>query len=255
MNQVFNNLVINSVHAMPKGGTVHVGFENVIVQEHAVGSLKAGDYVKITVRDEGTGITQDKLSKIFEPFYSSKTAGTGLGLATVLSIINRHEGTISVESKPGVGTTFTIFIPAVREAVAPASKGVHGVQAGHGRVLVMDDEELVRNAAGSILRELGYEVAFARDGKEAVELYLNAEKEQKPFDVVIMDLTIPGGVGGKEAIKNLTAVSPNAKVIVSSGYSKDPIMANYKKYGFSGVVCKPYNVQEISEEILRVLKE
>ncbi len=255
MSQVFNNLIINSIHAMPKGGTVHIGFENAAIQENPASSIKPGDYVKITVRDEGTGIPENKLSKIFEPYYTSKASGTGLGLATVLSIINRHEGNISVESKLGVGTTFTLFVPAVRGALSPAFEGVSRVHAGHGRILVMDDEELIRNVAGHILKDLGYDVAFAKDGKEAIETYLNAEKEQKPFDVVIMDLTIRGGVGGEEAVKNLIAVAPAAKVIVSSGYSKDPVMADYKRYGFCGVVCKPYNAQEISEEIARVLKK
>ena len=255
MSQVFNNLILNAIHAMPKGGTVHIGFENAAIQEHPAGPVRPGDYVKITVKDEGTGIPENSLSKIFEPYYTSKASGTGLGLATVLSIINRHEGNISVESKLGVGTTFTIFVPAVRDAVSPVFEGVGPVHAGHGRILVMDDEELIRNVAGHILKDLGYDVAFAQDGKEAVEVYLNAEKERKPFDVVIMDLTIPGGAGGEEAVKNLIAAAPAAKVIVSSGYSKDPIMADYKKYGFCGVVCKPYNAEEISEEVARVLKK
>ncbi len=255
MGQVFNNLILNSIHAMPNGGTVHIGFENVTIQENLASPLKPGDYVKIIFRDEGTGIPEDSLSKIFEPYYTSKAAGTGLGLATVLSIISRHEGNISVESKLGAGTTFTLFVPAVRDAASPVSEGVGPVHAGHGRILVMDDEELIRNVAGHILKDLGYDVAFAKDGKEAVEAYVNAEREQKPFDVVIMDLTIPGGAGGEEAIKKLKAVAPAAKVMVSSGYSKDPIMADYKKYGFCGVVCKPYNAEEISEEVARVLKK
>ncbi len=255
ISQVFNNLVINSVHAMPNGGAVHVSFENVTISENNVFLLKSGDYIKITFRDEGIGIPKESLSKIFEPYFTTKTGGTGLGLATVLSIINRHEGHVSVESKVGIGTTFTLFVPALRGTISPVPQEVKPVHRGHGRILIMDDEELVRNVAGDILIDLGYDVAYAKDGNEAVEVYLEAEKEQNLFDVVIMDLTIPGGMGGKDAVKKLQAVAPAAKVIVSSGYSKDPIMAEYEKYGFCGVVCKPYDANEISEEISKVMKK
>ena len=254
IGQVFNNLTINAIHAMPNGGTVHIAFENATVQENNIASLKPGDYVKITFRDEGMGIPEERLSRIFEPYFTTKEIGTGLGLATVLSIINRHEGAISVASKAGAGTTFTLYLPAKRDTLSPAAREVKPVQAGHGRVLIMDDEELVRSVAGDILTELGYEVAYARDGREAIEAYLKAERETNRFDVVIMDLTIPGAMGGKEAVKSLHAVAPDAKVIVSSGYSKDPIMAEYEKHGFCGVVCKPYDVGEISGEIAKVLQ-
>jgi two-component system, cell cycle sensor histidine kinase and response regulator CckA len=254
MNQVFNNLIINSIHAMPAGGTVHINFENVAINEKEVASLKAGDYVKITFRDEGSGIPEDKLAKIFEPYYTTKADGSGLGLATVSSIIKRHEGHVTAESALGVGTTFTIFIPALKDTISPVSEEVKGAQTGHGRVLIMDDEAIIRKVAGDILNELGYEAAFACDGKDAIEVYLRAEKEKKPFDVVIMDLTIPGAMGGKEAVKKLQSICHHAKVIVSSGYSMDPIMAEYEKHGFCGVVCKPYNAREISEVISKVLK-
>jgi PAS domain S-box-containing protein len=253
ISQVFNNLIINAVHAMPKGGAVHLAFENAVVKEHNAASLKAGDYVKITFRDEGTGIPEEHLPKIFEPYFTTKTNGSGLGLATVLSIVNRHDGKISVESKAGAGTTFTVYIPALRDTVSPVTQEVESVQAGQGKILIMDDEELVRDVAGHILSELGYVVEYARDGKEAIAVYLKAAREQNPFDVVIMDLTIPGGMGGKDAVKSLQALAPDAKVLVSSGYSRDPIMAEYEKYGFCGVVCKPYDVGEISGEISRIM--
>ncbi len=253
ISQVFNNLIINAVHAMPKGGAVHLAFENAVVKKHNAASLKAGDYVKITFRDEGTGIPEEHLPKIFEPYFTTKTNGSGLGLATVLSIINRHDGKISVESKAGAGTTFTVYIPALRDTLSPVTQEVKSVQAGQGKILIMDDEELVRDVAGHILSELGYVVEYARDGKEAIAVYLKAESEQNPFDVVIMDLTIPGGMGGKDAVKSLQALAPDAKVLVSSGYSRDPIMAEYEKYGFCGVVCKPYDVGEISGEISKIM--
>ncbi len=254
ISQVFNNLIINSVHAMPKGGAISIVFENAVLQEHNAQGLNAGDYLRITVSDEGTGIPEEIRDKIFEPYFTTKTGGSGLGLATVLSIIHRHEGRVSAESKHGNGATFLIYLPAIRDTQSPVSEGMNGVQAGQGRILVMDDETLILNVAVGILNELGYEVAVARDGKEAIEAYQKAEREQQPFDVVIMDLTIPGGMGGKEAVRNLHAAAPNARVVVSSGYSMDPIMADYETFGFCGVVRKPYNANELSEVIARVRK-
>ena len=255
ISQVFNNLIINAVHAMPNGGAVHLSFENVTLLEHNAASLKPGDYVKITFRDEGAGIPEEHVQKIFEPYFSTKSNGSGLGLATVLSIINRHDGSISVASKTGVGTTFTVYLPALKDTLSPMTREVESVQAGQGKVLIMDDDELVRNVAGEMLGELGYDVAYARGGEEAIAAYLKAASDKKPFDVVIMDLTIPGGMGGKDAVKNLQAIAPDAKVIVSSGYSMDPIMADYEKYGFCGVVCKPYDVGELGGEISKIMKK
>jgi len=254
ISQVFNNLMINAVHAMLNGGAVHLAFENVTVQEHNAAALKPGDYVKITVRDEGAGIPEEHLQKIFEPYFSTKTNGSGLGLATVLSIINRHDGSISVVSKTGIGTTFTVYLPALRDTLSPMTQEVEFVQPGQGKILIMDDDELVRDVAGVLLSELGYDVAYAKDGKEAIAAYQRAASEQNPFDVVIMDLTIPGGMGGKDAVKHLQAIAPEAKVVVSSGYSRDPIMAEYEKYGFCGVVCKPYDVGELGGEIAKIMK-
>ncbi len=255
MSQVFNNLIINSIHAMPHGGTIHIGFENTAIQEHNTLSLKQGDYVKITLSDQGTGIPENILNKIFDPYFTTKSRGTGLGLASVLSIINRHDGQIFVDSKIGVGTTIAVYLPAIRNAVAPVVEEKRDVRAGQGRILIMDDEALIRDVLGRMLQALGYEVSFTRDGKEAIDAYLKSEKEKKPFDAVIMDLTIRGGMGGKEAIRNLLEAAPDARVIVSSGYSIDPIMAKYREYGFCGVVCKPYNINEISEVITRVLSQ
>ena len=255
MSQVFNNLIINSIHAMPEGGTIRIRFENRTVHDGEVPSLSAGDYVKITFHDEGAGIPEEIRGKIFEPYFTTKKDGSGLGLATVFSILKRHDGLITVESTPRVGTTFYIYVPAVRDVVYSETEEIEGIQPGHGRVLIMDDELLVRNVGGEILKALGYEVGFAKDGAEALEAYKQAENEHRPFDVVIMDLTIPGGIGGKETIRKLLEFAPNAKVIVSSGYSADPIMADYMKYGFCGVITKPYNVNQVSEIISRTMKK
>ncbi len=254
MNQVFNNLIINAIQAMPNGGTVSIHFQNVTIAEEEIADLRAGHYVKITFSDEGVGIAEEHLGKIFDPYYTTKRTGSGLGLATVFSILKRHEGGISVKSIAGAGTTVTIYIPALKDIVNPEHEETGGIRKGKGRILVMDDEELVRNICGYILTRLGYEVDFASDGKEAIDIYRREAEEGKPFNLVIMDLTIPGGLGGKEAVVKLHQIDPNAKVVVSSGYSIDPIMSDYKKYGFCGVINKPYNAKQVSEVVSNILK-
>lgn len=255
MNQVFNNLIINAAQAMPQGGLIHISFENVRVKENEIPSLEAGDYIKIQIKDEGPGIPKEVIPRIFEPYFTTKPTGNGLGLPTVLSIVKRHEGHVLVDSIIGKGTNFTIFIPACKDAFCSEQEVTMGIQAGHGRILIMDDEPLIRDVASAILKALGYEVGVAADGKEAIEIYVKAQKDGQPFNLVIMDLTIPGGMGGKEAVGKLLEIAPDAKVIVSSGYSMDPIMADYKKYGFSGVVVKPYNANEMSEMITKIMGE
>jgi PAS domain S-box-containing protein len=253
MAQVFNNLIINALHAMPYGGTVHISFENISLAEDQIPTLTYGDYVKIEFRDEGTGIAEEHLSRIFDPYFTTKKQGSGLGLATVFSIINRHGGYITVESTVGRGTTFYIYLPATRDTSHDGYQEIGRVSLGQGRILVMDDEAIVRETAGAILAALGYEVAFTDDGTKLIKLYKRAIDEKRPFNIVIMDLTIPGGMGGKETVKRLLEIDADAKVIVSSGYSTDPIMSNYKEYGFKGVITKPYNIAQVSKAISRVL--
>ncbi len=253
INQVFNNLIINAIHAMPEGGSVHIGFENYTVSGGEVPSLEPGDYVRITFRDEGVGIPDEHLGRIFDPYFTTKATGSGLGLSSVFSILKRHEGHISVKSAAGAGTAFTIYIPALKDTACPGCQETAGVRHGKGKILIMDDEALIRNVAGAILAALGYEIGFAGDGNEAIFLYMNAQKENRPFDLVIMDLTIPGGMGGKEAVTKLHELAPHAKVLVSSGYSVDPVMSEYGKYGFCGVINKPYNTNQVSEIISKVL--
>lgn len=254
MNQVFNNLIINAIQAMPDGGTVRIDFQNVVIAENEIADLRAGHYIKITFNDEGVGIPEEHLGKIFDPYYTTKKTGSGLGLATVFSILRRHEGSISVKSIMGAATTFTIYIPALKDTFNPEYEETGGMRRGKGKILIMDDEEFVRNVSGDILTALGYEVDFARDGKEAIDIYGKEAKKGKPFDLVIMDLTIPGGLGGKEAVVKLHEIDPDAKIIVSSGYSVDPIMSDYKKYGFCGVINKPYNANQVSEVVGSILK-
>ncbi len=253
MSQVFNNLIINSVQAMPDGGTVFINVENAMLREKSVAILPEGPYVRITVQDTGSGIPEENLPKIFDPYFTTKEHGSGLGLASVYSIVKRHDGHINVESRPGRGTTFQLYLPALGGIPAELAVGEIGLVQGQGRILVMDDEQIVRDVSADMLQALGYEVACAKTGAEAVDLYCRAAEENRPFQAVIMDLTIPGGMGGKDAVKKLLAVDPDVKVIVSSGYSNDPIMADYKKFGFKGVIIKPYNIDSFGKMLREVL--
>jgi two-component system cell cycle sensor histidine kinase/response regulator CckA len=253
ISQVMSNMIVNAKQAMPQGGTIDISVQNIILQKTARFPLQPGRYIRISIKDEGIGIQETHLSTIFDPYFTTKNMGNGLGLATSYSIIKKHDGHIDVQSQLGAGTTFHIYLPAsdkeirIGDAVDPAPVG------GHGKVLVMDDEDTVREIAAEMLFCLGYEVGLASDGKQALELYEEAERSGCSFDVVLMDLTIPGGMGGKEAITALLAKHPSANAIVSSGYSNDPIMSEFARYGFKGVVTKPYTVQELGDVLQRVL--
>lgn len=195
--------------------------------------MPAGNYVEITIEDHGVGISKEHLGRIFDPYFSTKQKGSGLGLATAYSIVRSHDGHISAESELGVGTTLRIYLPASSQPAPKKEEGeVEAPLRGKGRILAMDDEEMIRELLSKTLSLAGYEVELTADGAEAIEAYRKAREAGQTFDAVIMDLTIPGGVGGKEAIKKLLEIDPGAKVIVSSGYSTDPIMADCKKYGF-----------------------
>lgn len=252
VSQVINNLIINAYQAMPEGGIIKVHFENVIIAENDVLPIKKGEYVKISIKDNGIGIPKEHLPKIFDPYFTTRHKGSGLGLSTAYSIIKKHDGHITMESKMGVGTTFHIYLPASKEKVLTKKVEDEKSLTGKGRILIMDDEDAVREVAGLMLKNIGYEVEFAGDGVEAIEFYKKARESGKPFDVAIIDLTVPGGMGGKEAVKKLLEIDPNVKTIVSSGYSNDPIMSEFKQYGFKGVIAKPYLIEELSEIVSRV---
>ena len=255
ISQVIHNLIINARDAMPGGGIITVKCENCLVSEEENKlPLKPGKYLKIIVADQGHGIPERYLSRIFEPYFTRKKGGHGLGLSIVYSIVKRHEGHISVASKEGYGTTFKIYLPATEEKVE--QKKISAVQTSiqrGGRVLVMDDDELVGDIAIQALEELGFEADLARDGTEAIELYKKAMQAGSPYLAVIMDITIPGGMGGKEAIKYLKEIDPQVKAIVSSGYANDPVMAQYKDYGFAGVLAKPYTLEALEDVLMTVL--
>jgi len=253
LSQVIHNLIMNADQSMPNGGTITVIAENITLAAHNPFSLKPGDYITIFVADSGIGIPQEYLEKIFDPYFTTKHTGSGLGLATSYSVIKRHDGHITVDSTLGSGSTFLIYLPACKNAVCPQPLKATGAVRGSGRILIMDDEEMIRDVAGRILRKLGYEVESSRDGAEAIDLYKKALDRGEPFHAVIMDLTIPGGMGGQDAIKKLQEIDPSVKAIVSSGFSDDPVMAEFKEYGFCGVVSKPYTIKTLSEMVHKIL--
>lgn len=254
IRQVMNNLIINAREAIAEVGVIQVRAENITIKTEDILPLSVGRYVKLSIRDQGVGIPKEYLEKIFDPYFTTKQKGSGLGLATVYSIIKNHNGFITVESQPGVGTTFCIYLPASQPEITGKKEEERPIL-GKGRVLVMDDEEMVREVAGKILVKIGYGVEFARDGVEAIEMYKKAKESGQPFDVIIMDLTIPGGMGGRETIPRLIEFDPKVKAIVSSGYANDLIMAEFREYGFRGVVAKPYTIREFSAVLHSVMAE
>jgi PAS domain S-box-containing protein len=253
ISQVIYNLVINAKQAMPRGGVIHISAENVVIGGDS--RYIPGDYVKIAVSDQGGGISKENFSKIFDPFFTTKKDGNGLGLATSYSIISRHNGYLEAESKEGYGTTFFIYLPASGTLVAKDEPKKEIAASGVGfKILFMDDEEKILNAVGEMLNySFGYQVVLVTDGAKAIELYKRAKESGEPFDVVIMDLTVPGGMGGQEAIAHLRDFDPNVKAIVSSGYANDPVIADFERYGFHGVVSKPYKIDELNEVLQQVV--
>jgi PAS domain S-box-containing protein len=254
ISQVIGNLVINAEHAMPGGGVIHVRIENLLVTEDDELPLADGKYVRLSIKDHGAGIPAEVLPKIFDPYFTTKQKGTGLGLAIAYSIVKGHDGLVTVESEIGVGTTFHIYLPASQKPVAKEKNSGQRVVTGAGRILVMDDEEPIRDMAMAMLSMLGYGVDVAKDGEEAFDLYRLAKDSHDPYTAVILDLTISGAMGGRETLQRLIEIDPAVRAIVSSGYSNDPVMSNHKSYGFSGAVAKPYTPEELSQTLDRVTK-
>jgi PAS domain S-box-containing protein len=254
ISQVTQNIIMNASHAMPEGGVVNITCNNIVINDNAIQSLAAGDYVKIAIKDRGIGISPHLIDKIFDPYFSTKHEGSGLGLAITHSIISKHNGHITVESEQGVGSTFTIYLPASKQKPIAEHKAVESMKIqGKGTIMIMDDEEIVRKVAKEMLSLFGYDVLLAVDGEQALEMYQQHMQAGTRIDALIMDLTIPGGMGGREAVTELLTIDPNAKAIVSSGYSNDPVMTNYREYGFSGVINKPFRTQDLAETIRNVL--
>jgi two-component system, cell cycle sensor histidine kinase and response regulator CckA len=257
IGQVIRNLVLNAREAMPEGGVISVRGENVVLgpQEHP--SLPPGDYVRVSVTDWGGGIAKEVLPKIFDAYFSTKRRGTqkgmGLGLAICHTVIQKHGGAIAVESQPGVGTTFRIHLPAFRKPLQKEQASVPASQPRRGRILVMDDEEVVRRLVKRLLEQEGHEVELVADGQSAVLAYENARGQERPFDAVILDLTVRDGVGGQQTIRELLTIDPAVKAIVISGYATDPVVQEPERYGFKGVVAKPFDKLKLREMLSRVL--
>jgi two-component system cell cycle sensor histidine kinase/response regulator CckA len=253
LRQVILNLVTNAKEAMPGGGTVTIRAEDVTLGPGELVPLKEGAYVKISIRDHGTGIPSEYLSRIFAPHFSTKKMGarkgTGFGLAVCYSIVRNHGGLITVESVVEKGTVFHIYLPASARPLAPHVKHREMPLMGQGKVLVMDDEEIIRLVSGNMLSHMGFRVSLARNGEEAIEAYRKAMENGEPFDIVILDLTVRGGMGGVETVTHLREMDPGLRAIVSSGYFRDPVMCNFSKYGFKGTLPKPYKIRELFEAL------
>jgi PAS domain S-box-containing protein len=254
VGQLLNNLFINAKQAMPGGGTLTVRAENEEIPGGPGSPLPAGRYVSITVRDEGTGIPSADIGRIFDPYFTTKPGGSGLGLASVHSIVHRHGGSVEVSSSPGAGAAFVVRLPAsgAEPAGSPQAVPADPLPRGTGRVLVMDDEEMLLRMAAMMLEELGYEPDACASGNEAVERYRASIERKAPYFAVILDLTVPGGMGGKDAAARILELDPGAVLVVSSGYSHDPVLADPPAYGFKGAVAKPYALETLAAELSRL---
>lgn len=259
ISEVIANLTLNAKEAMPGGGLLHVEARNMPDSSGTDGLTLHGPHVRLTFRDEGVGIPEGMIGRIFDPYFTTKKAGSGLGLAIVHGIVSKHHGHITVESVPGVGSTFTVFLPADTAAAVQPEPGREPAseppRSTCGRVLLMDDEEVIRVTTSRLLELLGHTVVTAIDGRDAIAEYAAAMRSGAPFDVTIMDLTIPGGVGGREAIDELLALDPSARVLVASGYSSDPVLSDFARHGFCGRLAKPFSLQELDEAVSLAMKK
>jgi signal transduction histidine kinase/ActR/RegA family two-component response regulator len=255
IGQVVQNLVLNGMQAMPRGGIMEVTLRNVVLTAETIpaqSSMEPGHYVALTVQDEGTGIPADVLGRIFDPYFTTKEKGSGLGLAISYSIIRAHSGGVVVESEPGAGSRFTVYLPASAQRSAAAGPVLEELPEGfHGRVLIMDDEEMVAEVAKEMLENIGYTAYLTSNGAEAIETFRGAEASEERFDAVILDLTVPGGMGGGEAVTHIKQIRPDVPVLVMSGYADDAVLARYREYGFDGVLPKPFMIPDLR----RVLHE
>jgi PAS domain S-box-containing protein len=277
IRQVIHNLLINACQAMPAGGVIQGFVENLMIPEGSNLDLEAGPYVVVRIRDRGCGIPAARLREIFEPYYTTKENGTGIGLATCRAIVQRHRGTITVTSKVNVGTEFRVFLPACQifyeeEYTAPTPQPVSGsapkkaaprvtglalpdgVIAGTGRILVVDDQDNVREAAERLLKKLGYDPVSASSGQEAVALYKEYANSDEPIDAVLLDMTLPGGLSGDEVMTEIRKMDRNARVIATSGFFSDDAEVAFRRDGYVGILPKPYAVERLSEKLAEAMQ-
>jgi PAS domain S-box-containing protein len=256
MGQVLDNIIINARDAMPVGGAITVSAENIPAGSPLPAVLLPGNYVRVSIADQGTGIAPEHLPRIFDPFFTTKQKGSGLGLATSYSIVRRHEGIIEAHSELGKGATFLIYLPASashKAALAESKGGPRPAHKGSGRVLVMDDEDFILDTASAMLAKLGYSVETAAHGAEAIDKFTAAKRDGVPFCLVILDLTIPGGMGGKETGQKLLAADPAVRLLASSGYSEDPVISHPEKFGFKASLVKPYRSSELAGAVAKAM--
>jgi PAS domain S-box-containing protein len=253
ITQVIHNLISNAEQAMPQGGTITITAENITIQDISNFPLGVGNYLKIAVQDQGPGIPKKYLDKIFDPFFTTKNKATGMGLTVAYAIVKNHSGYLTVESELGMGTAFSLYLPATLPPVEPARTAEDRLIPGKGKILLMDDDEMILDVIGLMLEKLGYEVGLAKNGAEALELFKQAWLAKEPFDAVILDSKVPGGMGGLETLTKMLEINPEVRAIISSGYSQDLIMSDYKKYGFIDVLPKPYRITKLSETINNIL--
>lgn len=248
LEQVFSNLTLNADHAMSNGGSIYVAARNAVLSANDIPGMDAGRYVVVTFRDEGTGIRSPDLPRIFEPYYSTKTGGSGLGLATSYSIVKKHNGHIDAVSEFGVGTTFTVLLPAAAKGNVSDEEmldSADSISVHTRRILVLDDEKMILDVISRMLSMLGAKVDTCQQTRQAVAAYREAFENGNCYDLVILDLTIPGGPGGKEAVRHILSIDPKANVVCSSGYTDDHVMAEFRQYGFKGAIAKPYTSADL----------
>ena len=256
INQALINIVMNAAQAMPDGGIMDIKAVNVALKDNSLPQLDPGKYIKISVRDYGMGIPAAHIPKIFDPFFTTKGNGRGLGLSIASSIIRKHNGNITLESNEGKGTAFHVYLPAAQTPLVKQREAGRSEEliCGSGMIILMDDDLQVLEVTDRMLSRLGYRVITAKDGGEALALYKKLVSEGERISAVILDLTVKGGMGGKECIKHLLELTPDVKALISSGYSEDPVMSDYKSHGFREVIKKPFSIVELSEALSRVIK-
>ncbi len=258
IKQVIRNMIMNAKEAMPSGGTIVISCENVSITPQDKLPLIKEDHIRISIHDEGVGIPEENISKVFDPYFTTKgmssQKGVGLGLAICYSIVRKHNGYILIDSIPGKGSTFQIYLPATKKDTIEVSIEEETVRDRKGRILIMDDEEMILKIARELLRLMGYEATTAQNGEEAITLYRQAMELKRPFDAVILDLAIPDGIGGKEVLRELIGIDPHVKAIISSGYLNDPVIKNFKEYGFMDMLTKPYETNELNTKLRTIVK-